>query len=59
MLALILLVLVLNLIHVSTDTLKSGALQTVLGLQSEDAYLTQNSGLVLPRDGAYPSDARR
>lgn len=48
MLALILLVLLLNLLHVSTDTLKSGAPQTVLGLQSEDAYLIQNLGWYYP-----------
>ena len=48
MLALILLVLLLNLLHVSTDTLKSGAPQTVLGLQSEDTYLIQNLGWYYP-----------
>lgn len=48
MLALILLVLVLSLLHISTDTLTSGAPQTVLGLQTEDEYLTRNLGWYYP-----------
>jgi hypothetical protein len=48
MLALILLVLLLSLIHISTDTLKSGAPLTVLGLQSDDVYLTHTLGWYYP-----------
>jgi 4-amino-4-deoxy-L-arabinose transferase-like glycosyltransferase len=46
--ALLLLVLMLNLLQVYTDTLQSGAPQTVLGLQTTDAYLTQNLGWYYP-----------
>lgn len=48
MIALILLVLLLSLVHISTDTLKSGALQTVIGIQSQEAYLTQALGWYYP-----------
>lgn len=48
MIALILLVLLLNLLHVSSDTLTSGAPQTVSGLQTKDAYLTQSLGWYYP-----------
>ena len=46
--SLILLVLVLSLLRISTDTLKKGAPQTVLGLRSEEEYLIQNLGWYYP-----------
>jgi hypothetical protein len=46
--ALLLLVSLLNLLEVSTNTLQSGALQTILGLQTTDSYLSQNLGWYYP-----------
>lgn len=46
--ALILLVSALNLLQVSTDVLHSGAPQTVLGLQTNQSYLTQALGWYYP-----------
>ncbi|MDX9863729.1 MAG: phospholipid carrier-dependent glycosyltransferase [Anaerolineaceae bacterium] len=48
MLALVLLVILLSLVHIATDTFKSSAAQTVLGLQTEEAYLTHALGWYYP-----------